>query len=162
MSLLDTLPLREARNLYIANAPRLLAERWWAPAKRPMDEVSVFLWAAQVTHEVSPRLGSGLAKGNGGIMALALCTEQRVRYSAAYLEQKARDPDCLLDTVLHELGHLFTWWFFGTAGHDADWQKLGMLVGYVPVGTTTDARRKRYQQGMLLQRMRAHSMLGEP
>jgi predicted SprT family Zn-dependent metalloprotease len=64
------------------------------------------------------------------ICARAYYSRQQIRYNQHY--RKIATDDDLLDTVLHELGHLFTWNFFQDAGHSKLWKATGLIVGYAP------------------------------
>jgi hypothetical protein len=75
--------------------------------------------------------------------ATAHYVKQLVVYNPLFLEQQSEKD--ILDTILHELGHLFTWHFMRARGHGYEWRHVGTIVGYAEVGSTTDTRRKRYR-----------------
>jgi hypothetical protein len=49
-----------------------------------------------------------------------------------------------IDLILHEMGHLFEYYFFRSRGHGYRWRAIGTIVGYAQVGSTSDERRMQY------------------
>jgi hypothetical protein len=100
--------------------------------KTPVTPESLMAWAQNIGHMESPRMTNS--------HALAYYQQQEIRYNPTYVASAS--DDMLEDLVLHEMGHLFTWYFQQTIGHNRDWQRVGYIVGYVPVGCTTNENRE--------------------
>lgn len=129
----------EAEAIYLGKADELARfhRTYWKPGiAQPVDRQSIDGWLQRVVHTVSRR------HRKLRTYATAYYVRQEVVYNHLYIAS-AQYPE-LLDTVLHELGHLFTYHFFRKMGHDFHWRNVGHLVGYAPVGATSMERRKRY------------------
>jgi predicted SprT family Zn-dependent metalloprotease len=151
---IDLTPIiSEAGTIYLKNWDGLR----WCCRKRAVTQAEVMKWLLAVSHEWKVVQPGGI-----GHHATAYYQRQSIRYNQKYLlqlEQRSVEEQhtMLLDLVLHELGHLFTYYFNGTTGHDYTWQQVGLTVGYAWVGCTTDRRRMAYireaQKTALLRRM---------
>lgn len=97
---------------------------------------SIRTWLSKITHNPSGR------HRRMRRYATAYYYKQLVIYNPLYLERTTVTD--LLDTVLHELGHLFTYHFFHDHGHGASWQAVGAIVGYAEVGCTGIEKRRQY------------------
>lgn len=145
-----------AQQTYLRNAGRLAkmaALEGWRDAPELGD---VFEWLMGVTIELSPTMG----RTGRGADGYANGPRQRIRLNPTVVATTS-DED-LEDLILHELGHLFTWRFKGTIKHNREWQLVGFVVGYVPVGSTNEQRRKSYAKQMLLYRMAAAAGMAHP
>jgi predicted SprT family Zn-dependent metalloprotease len=106
-----------------------------------VTEQSVREWLSKVVH--NPRGKHRRLRR----YATAYYRKQMIVYNPLFLQNIHERGDwdlAILDTVLHELGHLFTCVFYNTFGHDWTWQAVGGIVGYAPVGSSSDANRKTY------------------
>lgn len=103
------------------------------------DFDNVARWIMEVKHTVSPRFRKFRT------YAYAHYESQTVTYNPIAMQHQS-DED-LFDTVLHEMGHLFCGKFVSRrVGHGIEWQSLGWIVGYAPVGCTTEQKRERYME----------------
>lgn len=138
--------LGDAQQTFLRNADRLatLFARRPAHKGREINGASILVWLAGVTHQ---------AGNSTRAHAYAHGRDQSIRYNPRTVAHTSDDD--LEDLILHELGHLFTSHFLGHMGHDADWQNIGFVVGYAPVGCTSNARRAAYRRQMVLYRMAA-------
>jgi len=93
-------------------------------------------WLAHITHNPN---GRHRKRRN---YAMAYYRKQKIIYNPLNLADM--DSDFLLDLVLHELGHLFTYRFLNMTGHGDAWKAVGEVVGYATVGSTSSKRRRQY------------------
>lgn len=134
--------IAEAEAIYKAKAPQLAAFQLQLPqmgrlgAHTQINELSIHQWLSKVTHQLAGRHRKMRR------YATAYYQKQTIVYNPLYLVKIEESKD-FLDTVLHELGHLFTYHFFKEIGHQFQWQRVGSIVGYAEVGCTSDARRQR-------------------
>lgn len=131
----------EAR--FIDKAPELnLLGRRFAPNRfglqaREITAESVAEWLRGVTHQPHSQ------HRRTNVHAYASYKRQLIVYNPMYLQSvdSLTWEDRIFDLVLHELGHLFTYWFYGRVGHDDSWRAVGRTVGYVPIGSTREKKR---------------------
>jgi len=71
--------------------------------------------------------------------ATAYVQRGKIIYNPHHLEKTCESQ--LLDLILHELGHMWTWKFVGTCKHNKEWKAVGRAVGFTPIGATSDKRR---------------------
>jgi len=115
--------------------------RFRKPRELPeITQENVVKWVISVRHTLNTR------HRKLHTHASAYGKKNEIRYNPIYL---ASLPDAeferrILDLILHEMGHLFTWHFLGTMFHDYDWQIIGCTVGYAPVGSTSERNRDHY------------------
>jgi hypothetical protein len=106
--------------------------------QRDVTRDAVRAWLDRVTHNVHGQ------HRKTNIHATAHYRQQKITYNPIYGSRLGDDWEVvMLDLVLHELGHLFTYWFLGTVGHEWSWKSVGHIVGYVPIGSTRNDKRGR-------------------
>lgn len=130
--------IRHAEAIFLDNTERLItfAERRGRRQVRSVAKDTIRVWLMNIKHNPN---GQHRRKHN---YALAYSNRQQITYNPLVTREQPYDD--MLDMVLHEMGHLFTYWFFGTNGHDHDWRSVGTIVGYAQVGATSIHKRRRY------------------
>lgn len=112
-----------------------------------LDEENTLRWLRQITHLVNYR--------RRVIRTLATAHVSKIEYNHEYLrhcingeilgDANPKDRDLfLLDTVLHELAHSFTRYFFLQGGHGKLWKHICHLWGAAPFGSTHTQKRMKY------------------
>lgn len=138
-----TKTIAQAEEIYLRHLGSLDQIRREAEALRKGSTKQVLpgavrLWIKGITHVPTGR------HRRLRVYATAYYKRQQIVYSPLFLEHTKGNPKLLLDLVLHEMGHLFTHHFFDLRGHDWSWCSVGGVVGYAPVGGTSDDQRARY------------------
>ncbi len=135
--------IAEAEAIFKAKTPELRAFQMSLPTQQGqygphllIGEWTMHNWLSNVKHVLAGRHRKMRR------YATAYYSKQQIIYNPLYLEKVGDEKD-FLDTVLHELGHLFTYHFFKEIGHQKEWQRVGSIVGYAEVGCTSDQRRQR-------------------
>jgi hypothetical protein len=108
----------------------------------PITPETVRMWLSKITHVH----GNHQMKSRNHATAWYL--KQHITYNPHNLNLQLNNgtigQNRLLDLILHEMGHLFEYYFFRSRGHGYRWRAIGTIVGYAQVGSTSDERRMQY------------------
>lgn len=75
------------------------------------------------------------------VYATARAHNRSIVYNPLWWKDENFSHAFQVDLVLHEIGHIFNRIFLDGRGHDAKWKRIGDIVGYTPIGGTTQKRR---------------------
>lgn len=129
---------------FVLNAERL-RRRFADEARMEISPTSTLMLLTGISHELSTQM----TKHYG----LSYTGRQLIRYRASLFAEGGAEEDDLFDLVLHETGHQWCDHFLSPrVGHGHEWQWVGWIVGYVPIGSTKDGKRRRIRRQMVVHR----------